>query len=75
MNINVGGLDRTIRIIAGIVLLSLIVLIDSPWRWLGLLGLLPLITGLTRRCPGYSILGVNTNRPPPGPSTPPSTDH
>lgn len=60
MQVNVGNADRIIRIIIGLVLLSLPLWLDSPWRWLGLIGIMPITTGLTRRCPGYSLLGVNT---------------
>lgn len=60
MSINVGSADRLIRIVAGLVLLSLPFLLETPWRWLGLLGLIPLITGLAGRCPGYRLLGMST---------------
>lgn len=55
---NVGGADKIIRIIAGLVLLSLVFIgPQTPW---GLIGLVPLITGLMGTCPLYSILGMNT---------------
>lgn len=60
MKINVGQIDRLIRILLGLVLLSLPLWLDSPWRWLGLIGLIPLFTGLSGRCPGYRLLGLNT---------------
>jgi hypothetical protein len=60
MKINVGQLDRLLRILIGLILLSMPFWLDSPWRWLGLIGLMPLFTGLTRRCPGYAVLGLNT---------------
>jgi len=46
MQINVGSLDRIVRIVVGLVLLSLPLWLDSSWRWLGLIGIMPLITGL-----------------------------
>lgn len=55
MRINVGKLDRTARIIIGLILLSLPFWLDTPWRWLGLVGLMPLTTGLAGRCPGYHL--------------------
>ncbi|WP_072374156.1 DUF2892 domain-containing protein [Hyphomicrobium sp. NDB2Meth4] len=55
---NVGTWDRTARIILGLALLSLVII--GPRTWWGLVGLLPLITGLARLCPAYSIGGVNT---------------
>jgi hypothetical protein len=62
MEMNVGGLDKWLRIVAGIVLLSLVFILkegDSLWLW-GLIGVIPLATGLLGRCPLYPIIGVNT---------------
>ena len=60
MQTNVGNLDRIARVVIGLILLSLPLWLDSPWRWLGLIGIMPLITGLARRCPGYRLLGLST---------------
>jgi len=58
MTANVGTLDRSFRIILGLGLLSLVFIgPQTPW---GLIGLIPLITGLVRFCPAYGIIGVNT---------------
>lgn len=62
MKINVGIVDRVVRIIVGLILVSLPFVLDSPWRWFGLLGVMPLITGFSARCPGYGLFGVNTCR-------------
>lgn len=62
MKANAGGLDKTLRIIAGIVLLSLVFVLksgDSLWLW-GLIGIVPLATGLMGWCPLYTILGFNS---------------
>lgn len=58
MTQNVGNLDRTLRIVAGVILLSLVFV--GPKSWWGLIGLIPLATAFMRNCPAYSILGVNT---------------
>ena len=60
MQINVGRLDRIVRVVIGLVLLSLPLWLDSSWRWLGLIGFMPLITGLAGRCPGYRLFGLST---------------
>lgn len=60
MQINIGTLDRIARIVFGLMLLSLLFWLDSSWRWLGLIGLMPLVTGLAGRCPGYRLLGLST---------------
>ncbi len=57
---NVGSMDRVLRMIAGLALLSLVVLLDAPARWWGLLGLVPLLTGLVSFCPLYTLLGINS---------------
>lgn len=61
MTNNIGSIDRVIRIIAGIVLLSLIFLVpEAPWRWVGLIGIVPLGTAAIGWCPLYSLIGMNT---------------
>jgi hypothetical protein len=60
MKRNVGTVDRAIRIVAGLVLLSLVFLVESNARWWGLVGLLPLVTGLVSWCPLYIPLGIDT---------------
>ena len=60
MKQNVGNTDRWIRIVLGVVLLSLIVFLDGGIRWIGLIGLIPLITGLINFCPIYALLKINT---------------
>lgn len=58
---NVGGIDRTLRILVGLALLAGFFLnADASMRWLYLVGLIPLVTGLVGTCPIYSILGLNT---------------
>lgn len=57
---NLGPLDRTLRIIIGAGLLSLPFLFDSPLRWFGLIGIMPLLTGLAGRCFAYRLLGLNS---------------
>lgn len=60
MQANVGNVDRAIRIVAGIVILSLLFLVEGNARWWGLVGIIPLATGLIRWCPAYSLIGMNT---------------
>ncbi|MGE4325349.1 MAG: DUF2892 domain-containing protein [Pseudodonghicola sp.] len=55
---NEGTLDRALRIIVGLVLLAL-VFVGPKTMW-GLIGLIPLLTGLVGYCPLYQILGMNT---------------
>ena len=63
MKQNVGKIDRWVRIILGIALLSLLVFLDGGVKWIGLIGLIPLLTGLFNFCPIYALLGISTNKP------------
>jgi len=58
MKVNVGTLDRTVRIIAGLVLIGLAVA-GTIGVW-GYVGVVPLLTGIFRVCPAYTLLGVRT---------------
>jgi hypothetical protein len=58
MSNNEGTLDRAVRIALGIALLSIVV-IGPKTAW-GLLGVVPLLTGLVGYCPLYGVLGVST---------------
>lgn len=60
MKANIGGIDKVLRIVVGLALLSLILFIEGPGRWWGLVGIVPLGTGLLGYCPLYSILGLST---------------
>jgi hypothetical protein len=58
MTRNEGGLDRGARTLMGLILLSQIFVgMESMW---GLVGIIPLATGLVGYCPVYRVLGVNT---------------
>jgi Protein of unknown function (DUF2892) len=65
MKSNMGTADRVFRIIVGLALLSMIVLLKTDVRWFGLIGLVPLATGLASWCPLYSMLGLSTCPAPP----------
>ncbi len=55
---NVGTLDRMIRIILGIILITLAYTgVIGVW---GYIGIIPLATGLLKWCPLYSIIGIQT---------------
>lgn len=58
MTANSGMIDRALRIIVGLGLLSLVFIgPQTPWGWIGLV---PLLTGLVGYCPAYTLLGINT---------------
>ena len=58
MSVNVGGIDRILRIVVGLVLIAMVFVgPQTAWGWVGLV---PLLTGLFRFCPAYTLLGMNT---------------
>jgi type IV secretory pathway TrbD component len=57
MKKNVGGADRIIRIVLGVVILAVGLITQSWW---GLIGLVPLLTAGMNFCPLYTIIGINT---------------
>lgn len=55
---NVGTVDRALRIVLGLVLIALVFVgPQTPWGWIGLV---PLLTGVMRTCPLYSLIGVSS---------------
>ncbi|MEO1198735.1 MAG: DUF2892 domain-containing protein [Pseudomonadota bacterium] len=61
---NVGTIDKVLRVVAGIALLAFAFFgpADMAWKWLGLIGIVPLATAFMGSCPAYSILGVRTSK-------------
>ncbi len=58
MKANVGGMDRAIRITAGLVLIGLTLAGQiGAWGWIGVI---PLFTGIFRFCPAYTLFGMST---------------
>lgn len=53
---NLGPAERVARLILGILLLGLYGALDPPWKYFTLVGLFPLGTALTGRCPVYAWL-------------------
>jgi hypothetical protein len=60
MAVNVGGIDRILRIVVGLAVLALFFVLEGNARYWALLGFVPLFTGVFRYCPAYSLIGVNT---------------
>jgi hypothetical protein len=55
---NEGILDRTLRVIGGVVLIALTLTgMIGVWGWIGVI---PLVTGVAGSCPLYSLLGLRT---------------
>ncbi len=58
MKLNVGGIDRILRIVAGLALIGATLAgMIGVWGWIGVV---PLVTGVFKFCPAYTLLGMNT---------------
>lgn len=60
MTTNEGTWDRAARVIVGVALLAFVLFDHGPYRWFGLIGLVPLLTGIVGWCPGYALFGIRT---------------
>ncbi len=58
MKQNIHNIERIIRVLFGIIILSLVFI--GPKSWWGLIGILPILTGLSGWCPPYQLLGIST---------------
>lgn len=58
MKLNVGGIDRALRVIVGLALIALVIT-ETVGIW-GYIGIVPLLTGVFKFCPLYPIVGINT---------------
>lgn len=58
MQTNVGGVDRVMRIAAGLILIGLTLAGQiGAWGWIGVM---PLLTGVFKFCPAYTLFGIKT---------------
>ena len=57
---NVGSIDKGVRFILGLILLSLFFIMKGNLKYLGLIGLVPILTATISFCPLYSIFGIKT---------------
>ncbi|MGM0508035.1 MAG: YgaP family membrane protein [Fusobacteriota bacterium] len=57
MKVNVGKVDKVIRVILGV---ALLVWGAMSKNWIGIIGVIPLVTGIIGQCPLYRLAGINT---------------
>jgi hypothetical protein len=62
MTVNVGGMDRVLRLIVGVALLSLFFVAEGNARAWSLAGVVLLFTSVSGFCPMYKLVGINTCR-------------
>lgn len=58
MKQNIASIDRALRVILSLALLSLVFILDGNARWFGLIGVVLLVTATAGWCPIYSVLGL-----------------
>jgi Inner membrane protein YgaP-like, transmembrane domain len=66
MPTNITWPERIVRFVIGLGILGLFGALPAPWRYLTLLGLIPLGTSLTGYCPVYAAIGWNRQIEPQG---------
>ena len=62
MKKNMGQTDKWIRIIVGLALIAVLFIVQSGWRWIGLVGFVMVGTALINFCPLYTLFGIHTNK-------------
>lgn len=62
MRANVGSVDKVIRLVMALALFSLFFILPGDQKWFGLIGFVPLLTGLMGWCPLYTVFGMSTCR-------------
>jgi hypothetical protein len=63
MPVNMGALDRILRVIVGLALIAYAIPLGFPqtgWNWVGWIGVVPLLTAAVGFCPLYTVLGIST---------------
>jgi hypothetical protein len=63
MSVNVGAIDRAIRVVIGSALIAFAIPLgfpDTGWNWIGWIGVVPTLTAIAGTCPAYSLLGFST---------------
>ena len=60
MKKNIHPIERVIRVVLGLIILSLVFV--GPKSLWGLVGILPILTGLIGWCPPYQLLGISTSK-------------
>lgn len=60
MTVNMGSIDRIVRVVVGLALLSLLFVLDGGARWFGLIGVVPILTAAIGWCPAYLPFGIST---------------
>ncbi len=63
MTVNVGTIDRIVRVVVGLALIAFALGMIAPgtsWSWVGWIGIVPILTAIFSTCPAYTLLGLST---------------
>jgi len=60
MELNIGRVDRFVRICLGAFLFCLAFVLPSNLKFISLFGLIPILTAFVRWCPLYTLFGIRT---------------
>jgi hypothetical protein len=59
---NMGQIDRIIRLVVGLGLFSLLFFVSSGWKYLGILGIILIVTSVVGVCPLYLPFKIDTSK-------------
>ncbi|WP_448552652.1 YgaP family membrane protein [Thalassotalea montiporae] len=59
MTLNIGTIDRILRVLLGSLLIIWVIMGGPLWAWLGAV---LVATGLVKFCPAYAIFGIKTSK-------------
>ena len=64
MTVNMGTLDRAIRLVIGVLLIGFALFgpADISWKWIGWFSVIPAVVALVGWCPAYTLFGIKTCR-------------
>jgi len=65
MSRNIGVIDQFLRIVIGLAVIAFALqdgLSIQGWHWIGVFGIVPLLTAFFGFCPAYGVLGISTRR-------------
>ncbi len=60
MEQNVGSMDRILRVMIGLFLISMLFWVEGSNKYFGLIGIVPLLTASMKSCPLYLAFKLNT---------------
>ena len=60
MEKNIGNTEKTFRIVIGLAILPMFFILEGNLRWIAIIGIVPIVTGIMNWCPAWFLLGIKT---------------